>query len=171
MSQPVGDVLARELGMPIAFVNVAYGGTSSQQWMPGDSLHQRLVSIGQEIQRFRAVLWQQGESDVIAKTSTQDYVKNITTIRQAATAEWGLNGPWLLAKSTHHPTVYNDPVGEGQIRIGIDLLCAKPGFYPGPDTDTLQNEHRGDANSRRHFCNGPACSRRTVVNQYPEVVT
>ncbi len=148
---PVGDVLVKELGVPVAFVNVAYGGTSSQQWMPNNSLHQRLVSMGQEIKRIRAVLWQQGESDVIAKTSTQEYVSNISAIRQAATAVWGVDVPWLLAKSTHHPTVYHDPVGEGQIRSGIDLLWAKPGFYPGPDTDALQGEHRGDANSRRHF--------------------
>jgi hypothetical protein len=57
----------------------------------------------------------------------------------------------LLAKSTHHPTIYNDPVGEGHIRGAIDELVKLPGFRAGPDTDTLTGENRGDAKSRRHF--------------------
>ena len=35
---------------------------------------------------------------------------------------WGFEPPWLLAKSTHHPTVYHDPAGEGCIRNAIDEL-------------------------------------------------
>ncbi len=97
------------------------------------------------------MLWQQGESDVIEKTSTETYVDNVRTIRDAAFAQWGYSVPWLLAKSTHHPTVYNDPEGEGRIRSAIDALTKLPGFRPGPDTDTLQGENRGDIKSRRHF--------------------
>lgn len=148
---PLGDALAKELRVPIGFANVAVGATSSMQWMPGDKLHARLTQVGQTLGRFRAVLWQQGESDVIAKTSTEKYVANLVTIRSAAAKSWGFEPPWLLAKSTHHPTVYNDADGEGRIRTGIDELVKRPGFRAGPDTDTLKREHRGDAKSRRHF--------------------
>ncbi len=56
-----------------------------------------------------------------------------------------------MAKSTLHPTVYNNPEGEGRIRGAIDELVKLPGFRAGPDTDTLAGENRGDAKSRRHF--------------------
>ncbi len=148
---PLGDALSKELGVPVAFANVAWGGTSSQQWMPEGDLHKRLVQTGQTLGRFRAVLWQQGESDVIAKTTAETYIANVRSIRDTAAKAWGFEPPWLLAKSTLHPTVYNDPEGEGRIRGAIDSLTKLKGFRPGPDTDTLANENRGDAKSRRHF--------------------
>lgn len=148
---PIGDALVNELKVPVAFANVAVGGTSSVQWQPQGNLHPRLAQLGNKLGKFRAVLWQQGESDVIAKTTTEEYVNNVLAIRRAAVAQWSIDPHWLLAKSTHHPTVYNDSEGEARIRRGIDLLCAKSGFVVGPDTDTLTGENRGDANSRRHF--------------------
>ena len=148
---PLGDALAKELRVPIGFANVAVGATSSMQWMPDGQLHPRLVKTGQTLGRFRAVLWQQGESDVIAKTTAEKYAANLSIIRESATKGWGFEPSWLLAKSTHHPTVYNDPIGENRIRGAIDELAKLPGFRAGPDTDTLTGENRGDAKSRRHF--------------------
>ena len=148
---PLGDALATDLGVPIGFANVAVGATSSVQWLPQGRLHPQLVRTGQTLGDFRAVLWQQGESDVIARTSTSDYVSNLTTIRDAAAALWTCNPPWLLARSTLHPTVYNDPMGEGRIRTAIGELIRLPEFKAGPDTDVLTGENRGDADSRRHF--------------------
>jgi len=148
---PVGDALVKAHRVPIGFANVAWGGTSTRQWAPGEQLHMRLRDTGVSLGHVRAVLWQQGESDVIEKTTTEKYVSNVRAIRLAAAAKWGTNPPWLLAKSTHHPTVYNDAAGEGRIRQAIDELAARPGFLAGPDTDTLTGANRGDAKSRRHF--------------------
>ncbi len=147
----LGDSLLKEFQVPIGFANVAVGGTSSQQWMPDGTLHPRLQQAGKSLGRFRAVLWQQGESDVIAKTSVETYISNLQTIRQSAVQSWGFEPVWLLAKSTHHPTVYNDPEGEGRIRQATEQLWTMPGFGVGPDTDTLTGENRGDQHSRRHF--------------------
>jgi hypothetical protein len=127
------------------------GGTSSAQWLPGGPLHERLIAEGKRVGRFRAVLWQQGESDVIAHTSLEQYVANLQTIRSTTTAAWGFEPPWLLAKSTLHPTVYHRPEEESRIRQAIDLLTRQPGFRPGPDTDILNGPHRGGPQSRRHF--------------------
>lgn len=148
---PVGDELAGLLQVPIGLANVAWGGTSSEQWMPAGELHQRLVDAGKKLGRFRAVLWQQGESDVIGKTSTEKYVANLSAIRQAASDAWGGSPRWLLAKSTLHPTVYDDPAGESRIRHAIDQLTERPGFAAGPDTDLLDGNRRGPIQSRRHF--------------------
>ncbi len=146
-----GDLLLPSLRVPVGFVNVAVGGTSTAQWMPDGPLHKRLRDIGPHVGPVRAVFWQQGESDVIGKVSTDDYVKNVTTIRDAAAASWGFHPVWFTAKSTLHPTVYNEPAGEGRIREGIRRLCLQPGFLPGPDTDVLGHENRGDPKTRRHF--------------------
>jgi hypothetical protein len=148
---PLGDALAKEFEVPIGFANAAIGGSTSAQWLPEGDMLPRLISVGKTLGGFRAVLWQQGESDVLAKNSTAGYVANISRIRETAAKAWGFAPPWLLAKSTHHPTVYNDPEGEGRIRAGIDELTKQPSFLAGPDTDMLKGENRGDIKSRRHF--------------------
>lgn len=148
---PLGDSLAMDLGVPVAFVNVAVGATSSTRWLPEGDLHKRLCEAGKRIGRFRAVLWQQGESDVIEKTTTEQYVANLSLIRTKAVQAWGFEPVWLAAMSTHHPTAYNDPEGEGRIRAAVEQLAQLHGFGAGPDTDTLTGENRGDAKSRRHF--------------------
>lgn len=156
-----GDQLLPRLGVPIGLANVAVGATSSEQWLPEGELHARLRRVGLSLGRFRAVLWQQGESDVIAKTSTEQYVRNLLEIRNAAVAAWGFSPPWYAAKSTLHPTVYNDPAGEGRIRQAIDQLWQSEGFRPGPDTDLLDGENRGGPMTRRHF--SPIGQRRAAA--------
>ncbi|SIO56855.1 hypothetical protein SAMN05444166_5305 [Singulisphaera sp. GP187] len=146
-----GDALRPLVRVPIGLVNVAVGGTSSRQWLPGTPLYRNLETAGKAVGRFRAVLWQQGESDVIEKVAIETYVANLRTIRAGLSQAWGFEPPWLLAKSTLHPTVYNDPTHEGMIRSAIDRLWRTEGFRPGPDTDILGGENRGGPNSRRHF--------------------
>jgi len=149
---PLGDMLVPTLRVPVGFVNVAVGGTASRQWLPGEKLYLNLAAAGKAVGQFRAVLWQQGESDVIEHVSTGTYVKHLRAIREGLVREWGFEPPWLAAKSTMHPTVYNNPAGEGAIRAAIDELCREgTGFRRGPDTDVLGGENRGGIGSRRHF--------------------
>ncbi len=148
---PLGDILVPLVRVPVGFVNVAEGGTASREWLPGVRLYKRLSDAGKTIGQFRAVLWQQGESDVIEKVPTKIYVERLSTIRQELARAWGFAPTWLLAKSTLHPTVYIDPDHEGQIRSAIEHLCTLPGFRPGPDTDILGGSNRGALGSRRHF--------------------
>ena len=74
----LGNFLLPLARVPIGFVNVARGGTASRQWMPGEKLYENLASTGSTIGQFRAVLWQQGESDVIEKTPTEKYVERLS---------------------------------------------------------------------------------------------
>ena len=130
---PLGDSLAGVLQVPIGLINVAVGGTASVQWLPGTPLCDRLIAAGKTQDSFRAVLWQQGESDVLAKTSTETYVHNLMAIRAACNQAWGSDKiPWLLAKSTLHPTVYVDPDGEAKIRPPSTSYAASPAFGPAP---------------------------------------
>lgn len=148
---PVGDALAGALDVPIGFANVAVKSTSSAQWMPGGRLSTRLQRAGRDLGDFRAVLWQQGESDVLADTPAADYIARLEQIRLAAVEAWGFAPPWICALSTHHPTVYRKPEAERRIREAIMALGLRPGFVLGPDTDQLRGENRGGPQSRRHF--------------------
>lgn len=139
------------LRVPVGLVNVAVGGTASRQWLPGEVLYQRFLDGGRAVGRFRFVLWQQGESDVIENIPTATYVERLELIRASLTKDWNFEPKWLLAKSTLHPTVYNRPVEEGRVRDAIHQLWKQPGFGPGPDTDILAGENRGGINTRRHF--------------------
>ncbi len=139
------------LRVPVGLVNVAAGGTASRQWLPSESLYQRFLDGGRAAGRFRYVLWQQGESDVIENIPTVTYVERLEIIRSGLAKAWEFSPTWLLAKSTLHPTVYNKPAEEGRIRAAIDQLWKQPGFAPGPDTDILAGENRGGPQSRRHF--------------------
>jgi hypothetical protein len=137
-----GDELVKRLGVPVGFANVAWQGTASAAWMPGQDLHRALLGAAKGLGRFRAVLWQQGESDVIGSTTADKYVANLKAIRAALVKECGFEVPWLPAKSTMHPTVYNNPKQEAVIRSAVDTLWRTPGFLPGPDTDALDGKHR-----------------------------
>jgi len=148
---PMGDALVPLLRVPVGFVNRAVGGTASRQWLPGEKLYEQLAKAGKDVGRFRAVLWQQGESDVIEGVTSDTYVKHLVAIRTGLAKEWGFEPPWLVAKSTLHPTVYNNPTGEGRIREAVDVLWKTPGFRRGPDTDILAGENRGGIGTRRHF--------------------
>ena len=58
-----------------------------------------LLAAGLAVGDFRAVLWQQGESDVIADTSRATYIKNIKTIRETLARKFaeafGFHGYYL----------------------------------------------------------------------------
>lgn len=147
----LGDLLVSVYDVPIGFVNVAVGATSTNQWRTDGPLFQRLIKVGQQARDFRAVLWQQGESDVLEKTPTATYTARLIEMRSQANRAWNAQQPWLLAKSTLHPTVYNDPIGESTIRQAIEDLITRHGFQRGPDTDRLDGPNRGPMDSRRHF--------------------
>ena len=153
--------------VPIGMVNVAIGGTAIREWLPGVTIqrvqdgpryrpYEDLVAAGKALGRFRAVLWQQGESDVIENTPAGVYEERLSSIAEVSAREWSFRPLWLLAKSTSHPTVYNKPQQEAAIREAIDRLSRQAGFAPGPDTDILGEVglYRGGIGSRRHFA-GP----------------
>ena len=138
----LGNLLLPIVQVPVGFVDVAVGGTASSEWLPGEKLYRNFREAGLALGRFRAVLWQQGESDVLHRTTAAQYIENLTRIHRSLDEAWGFSPPWLVAKSTLHPVAYNDPAGEAVIRDALDELWRRPGFSPGPDTDILGGENR-----------------------------
>ncbi|MEI7767745.1 MAG: sialate O-acetylesterase [Phycisphaerae bacterium] len=66
-----GDAMVEGQQVPVGLVNVSRSSTTSGDWLPEKGLHKNLVRAAQTVGRFRAVLWQQGESDVMSKTPTE----------------------------------------------------------------------------------------------------
>ena len=133
-----GDHLVDLLGVPVAMVNVAVGGTLVRHWQPGGQLWTNVCDAVRLAGDHRAVLWQQGESDAAEKTPPEEYVAALVGLREAVVAATGQDRPWLPAKSTHHPTGERPPELELPIRAAVDEVWRLPGFAPGPDTDRLR---------------------------------
>ena len=147
------DNLFDVIGLPIGMTNAAYGATALSQWMPGHEcgFYNNLVTCCRAAEDFRAILWQQGESDVMWRTETQSYVDGMIRLRNALNEELGCQTKWLVAKSTIHPSVYTEPEHEKKIRDADDILWETEGFYPGPDTDTVNGDCRDDGSFSGHM--------------------
>ncbi|OUS67914.1 hypothetical protein B1748_35340 [Paenibacillus sp. MY03] len=141
------------LRVPIGMVNVAVSSTASRQWMPGERLYRQLLHAGKSVGDFRALLWQQGESDVIEATPTDVYISRLIAIKTELERQWEHSFLWMPAKSTLHPEVYSKPLEEGWIREAIHELWDTAGFAPGPDTDILGGIgiHRAVTANSQHF--------------------
>ncbi len=138
------DALFERLRLPVGMTNAAYGATALFQWMPGHEsrLFENLLTCCRAAGQFRAILWQQGESDVMWRTETADYVAGMKRLKASLEAALGFGTRWLVAKSTIHPSVYHEPEQEEKIRAADDILWQTEGFFPGPDTDTLTGDCR-----------------------------
>lgn len=145
------NLLLPELRVPIGLVNVARNASASREWLPGEELYESIAGVAEQVGMFRAILWQQGESDVIENTDADTYVDRLKQIRAALAEHWGFAPTWLLAKSTLHPYVYNFPDREAEIREAIERLWNIPGFAAGPDTDVLTGENRAPLDRGGHF--------------------
>lgn len=145
------DYLITCIRVPIGMVNAAYGGTATREWLPKEILFSNLTNACKWAEDFRYILWQQGESDVIEATSTQKYKENMRIIKNSLAEATKMVRPWILAKSTYHPTCYNTPEIEGWIRKAIHELCMEEGFIEGPDTDILGGVHRSGTDASAHF--------------------
>lgn len=145
------DALYKKISVPIGMTNAAYGATALFQWQPGEIHFQHLVDCCRAAKDFRAILWQQGESDVMWHTETDAYVNGMLALKAALDAELSIDTKWLIAKSTIHSSVYDDKVNEEKIRRAYDILLTHEGFYPGPDTDTLNGDNRDKGEISGHL--------------------
>ena len=91
----------------------------------------------------RAVLWHQGESDTLVKTSAETYCERIKTIVEALNKDAGYALPWLVAQASFHPG--SQPPEQELVAKGQQLLWSKQICFQGPNTDDLLGpEYRHD---------------------------
>jgi len=130
----VGDILVQRLGTPVGFVNVAVGGSSIRDWMPGMPYFKRLVHVLRTLapQGVCAVLWHQGESD--SAMTAEEYATCLTAIIEATRSAVKTETPltWVVAQTSFKDGQTFAGVRDGQRRVWESGLA-----LPGPDTDQL----------------------------------
>lgn len=121
----------------VVFEVLAVGATTVHDWTAaGSPLRQALATLSRRLASSPLapdlVLWQQGEGDMEAGTTAEQYRQRMTELVGHLRRE-GIRAPVVLAFST---VCRSAP--SGQIREAVASLAASgPDFKLGPDTDTL----------------------------------
>jgi len=129
----LGGLLSTFEHVPIGFINVAVGGTSTVQWLPNGSLYPALKAAlaGRGV---RAVLWHQGESDASAELSTEQTYENMGAIISQSRADAGWSVPWYVALASYLPSTSTG--NQQATRLAQKNIIAAGLASAGPDTDT-----------------------------------
>lgn len=123
----LGDYLQR----PVTLINVATGNTSTQKWVDVNFAQDMAPALRK--QRFDAVLWVQGESDIGERIDEDQTYENMRTIiLRSRTIQPGL--VWFIALNSHKTTPKDNSVRRAQLRLIADSLALQ-----GPDTDSLRD--------------------------------
>ncbi len=138
----LGDFVARSQQVPVCFRSASLTWTTVKNWMPGVTfkklhLYDNLARCVNEFGKngVRAVLWHQGESDSLAKTSPETYFNQLKTVIDSLNKDVGFDIPWFVAQASFHPGA--KPPAEKAIAAGQQLLWKKGVARKGPITDDL----------------------------------
>jgi len=162
----LGDIMVNNYNVPIAFAPVGWPGTTISQWQqgagssPGASgeLYARLMRTLRHFgaNGVRAVLWQQGESEV-GITSGETYKVSLLNLVVGSRQEVNYPVKWFVSRSTFPWDWVNSPLASWQayseyvnpqriqavenarvqIRLAQEAACGGDvnAVYLGPDTD------------------------------------
>lgn len=141
----LGELLATARGVPIGFINVARGGSNTDQWLPANNdLYPRLPSALKQYQ-VSAILWHQGESDAASGWPTEKTRANMETIIRQSWQDAGWQVPWYVAFVSFIPGLEQEKMDA--TRLAQKQLCQEGLAYLGPDTDvyvdpdTMRHDH------------------------------
>jgi len=124
----------------VIFIPIAIGSTSALQWSPDGNQHHRFnVGIKRARQHgyaLTAILWDQGNRDANAGTSSQDYQDRVNALI-AASRTWGpvsADTPWFIATET----MKNDTDVSATIQAAqAAIVAADDNVFAGANTDSL----------------------------------
>jgi hypothetical protein len=121
----------------VVFIAVGVGGTTIARWKPDGDVHPRLREAIRDVQAHQLaithVLWHQGESDALLKTSRSAYRAMFLEIL-ASLRQHGVHAPMYIAVATRCQKQRADH----EIRQAQQSLVHPGlGIYAGPDTDQL----------------------------------
>ncbi len=144
----LGDLLVQRWKVPVAFRSATLTYTPVAMWLP-DAKHKQYATLVERVKQFgprgvRAVLWHQGESDSLAKTTAEQYRDRLSTVIRSMRKDIGYDVDWFVAQASFHPGSTREreaPVAEGQKLLWESKIC-----LPGPVTDDLlgkANRHDG----------------------------
>lgn len=141
----LGDQIAKSQRIPVCFRSASLTWTQVKNWLPPDTeLYKNLVTCAGEFEKdgVRAVLWHQGESDSLAKTSAETYCGRLKAVIESLNEDVGYGIPWFVARASFHPG--SKAPEEEEVAKGQQLLWAKGIARKGAVTDDLGSEYRSD---------------------------
>lgn len=131
----VGDSLYELLRVPVGFINIAKGGTSVNDWMPGTINYSNLLLAANTPNRIKAVLWDQGEKDQGMNMS--EYYGKLKTIIDQLNADCNYTLKWVICLAS-----YNKGTVLPEIRNAQNKLTELENVVQGPDSDSLGVSYR-----------------------------
>lgn len=177
---PLGDELARKLGVPIGFVSCGIGGTSVREWLPKGATFPHPPTIESRVEKrpdglwmskgeayqtfiarmkplgprgFRAVLWHQGESDANQKDPTRTLPGDLyRKSLETIIRESRREIGWEVPWFVAQAS-YHVPGDEGSddIRAAQASLARDGIALAGPDSDALKGDLRERNGQGVHF--------------------
>jgi hypothetical protein len=134
----LGDLVAESQGVPVCFRSASLTWTEVKNWMPPDTpLYRNLVQCVKAFgtNGVRAVLWHQGESDSLAKTTADAYCDRLKTITEGLNRDCGYSLPWFVAQASFHPA--SQAPEQKEVARGQQMLWEKKIAFQGAITDDL----------------------------------
>lgn len=139
----VGDLLIDEhIARKVTIIPIGIGGVRVDEWAKGGKHHalleQTLDDLVKRGIKIDYICWHQGESDNIANTPTETYIKSFLTIREAFRSR-GIEAPFIVAVASYHPDCLAEDHGISKDIRNAQIKLAKDydDIFRGPDTDKL----------------------------------
>jgi len=148
-----------KLDVPVLFINVAWEGTAIKNWaesaagvtttsfyghvyakdMPYANLRVAARNYANQY-GVRAVLWMQGETDAVFKTSASSYSRDLQFLMNRLGADTGKRITWVIARTSRASAREGIPSS-----VNADIIAAQNAVlntdfnptFPGPESDPL----------------------------------
>lgn len=138
----LGDQLVQRLNVPIGFISTGWGGSAASQWNADGKFYPRMKTALQYLGKHgeRAILWHQGETDMVLGTSTEMYMKLMRSLIDQSRKDAGWEVPWVIAGVSFMPSA---TFGAGlepkmkAVRTAQRRLADDESIYEGPTTDDM----------------------------------
>ncbi len=153
----LGDLIAKQYNIPVLFINTAWFGTTSRNWVESANGQQTVYWFNNSValpagmpygnlitalhyycslQGLRAVLWQQGESDNYpVNVPRAEYRQNLQYIINKTRADTDRYPAWILARSSYNTGRTSPDIIAAQNDV---INTFNNNVYQGPYTDTIQ---------------------------------
>lgn len=153
----LGQRLADNLNIPVAFYNGGAGGSSIENWVSSSNgngtihpfngqqfcqgfpnaigspynIFNKVLKYYPSLFGIRAIIWHQGESDNYLNTSSASYTNQLTTFINKTRTDFGATIPWMVSRASYYlgSTDANVILGQDNVISAVNQVFA------GPTTD------------------------------------
>ena len=140
-------MIDEKMASSVTLIPIGVGGVKIADWAEGGFLYNKLIETIDQVNKqgieLDYILWHQGESDNIAGTSKEEYIRLFENIRNTFRTR-GIQAPIVIAVASYHPECINENKGcSMDIREAQKALAQKyKDVFLGPDTDKLDKAYQ-----------------------------